>query len=356
MTGVQRSAYEIVSRLLRSDEERYRLFSPKVKGPYAPLLPVEQRGRIRRGHLWEQFELPRLIRAVGKDAVLYSPATSGPLAVTRQVLTIHDLFPVEHPEWFSRPFSAWYRWLLPRLVRKVAYILTNSQYTRQRVLDRFDLDEDKVVLCHFAQNERFVPASDEDLVQLRIDHGLPERYLLAVGTVEPRKNFATLVAAWRLTSARKQGIKLVVAGGAAREAVFNASSSGADALEDPTIRQLGFFPDEHLPLLYQGAEAFVFPSLAEGFGLPVLEAMACGTPVICSNTTALPEISGGAAYLVAPLEIDAWAEAIDSILFDSEIRQRMRSEGIRQAERFSWSHTTKIVRSTLEAVREVRPA
>jgi glycosyltransferase involved in cell wall biosynthesis len=350
MTGVQRSAYEIVSRLLRGDQERYRLLSPKVEGHRAPLLPVEHAGRIRIGHLWEQFELPRLVRAVGKDAVLYSPANSGPLAVTRQVLTIHDLFPVEHPEWFSRPFSAWYRWLIPRLVRKVAYILTNSQYTRQRVLDRFDLDEDRVVLCHFAQNERFVPVSDENLAQLRVDQGLPERYLLAVGTVEPRKNFATLVAAWRLTSARKQGIKLVVAGGAAREAVFNASSSGADALEDPTIRQLGFFPDEHLPLLYQGAEAFVFPSLAEGFGLPVLEAMACGAPVICSNTTALPEISGGAAYLVPPLEIDAWAEAIDSVLYDSDVRQRMRSEGIRQAARFSWSHTTKIVRSTLEAV------
>jgi glycosyltransferase involved in cell wall biosynthesis len=132
--------------------------------------------------------------------------------------------------------------------------------------------------------------------------------------------------------------------------VFNAPSSGADALEDPTIRQLGFLPDEHLPLLYQGAEAFVFPSLAEGFGLPVLEAMACGAPVICSNTTALPEISGGAAYLVPPLEIDAWAEAIDLVLYDSAVRQRMRSEGIRQAARFSWSHTTKIVRSTLEAV------
>ena len=195
-----------------------------------------------------------------------------------------------------------------------------------------------------------MPASDENLARLRADQGLPERYLLAVGTVEPRKNFATLVAAWRLTSARKQGIKLVVAGGAAREAVFNASSSRADALEDPTIRPLGFFPDEHLPLLYQGAEAFVFPSLAEGFGLPVLEAMACGTPVICSNTTALPEISGGAAYLLPPLEIDAWAEAIDTVLFDNEIRQCMRSEGIKQAARFSWSDTTTIVRSTLEAV------
>src|SRR5215211_2334725 len=268
MTGVQRSAYEIVSRLLRSDEERYRLFSPKVKGPYAPLLPVEQRGRIRRGHLWEQFELPRLIRAVGKDAVLYSPATSGPLAVTRQVLTIHDLFPVEHPEWFSRPFGAWYRWLLPRLVRRVAYILTNSQYTRQRVLERYGVPEDKVVLCHFAQNERFTPAPAEILAQFRADQDLPERYLLFIGSIEPRKNLATLAAAWKQTEASGEGVKLIIAGGVDK-VVHKTGGSGADALRDPTIQSVGFFQDEELPLLDQGAEAFAFPSLAEGFGLPI---------------------------------------------------------------------------------------
>jgi glycosyltransferase involved in cell wall biosynthesis len=217
-------------------------------------------------------------------------------------------------------------------------------------LERFGIPEDKVVVCHLAQNERFVPTSAEKLARFRADQKLPERYLLSVNSIEPRKNLATLSAAWRLASARTQGVKLVVSGGAARKAVFNATASGADALDDPTIYHLGFFPDEHLPLLYQGAEAFVLPSLAEGFGLPILEAMACGTPVICSNTTAMPEVAGGAARLVPPLEVEAWAEAIDSVLSNAEVRQRMRADGLKRAAQFSWSRAAEIVRSTLDSI------
>ena len=121
-------------------------------------------------------------------------------------------------------------------------------------------------------------------------------------------------------------------------------------MEDPTIQQLGYFSDERLPLLYQGADAFVLPSLAEGFGLPILEAMACGTPVICSDTSAMPETAGGAARLVPPLQTEAWAEAIDCVLSDLELRRRMRSAGFKQAANFSWSKTADTVRAVLNSV------
>jgi glycosyltransferase involved in cell wall biosynthesis len=350
VTGVQRSAYEIINRLIHNQEERYHLFSPRLNSRNLGPLPVHQQGYIRQGHLWEQFELPRILQRIDKEAVLYSPTMSGPIAVTRQVITVHDLFPIEHPEWFSRAFTIWYEWLMPRLVRVVAYILTNSEYTRQRVLDRYELPEDKVILCHFAQNERFTPAPPKSLAQFRADQKLPERYLLSIGSIEPRKNLATLAAAWKRTTAREQGIKLVIAGGAAPKAVFNAANSGAGALEDPTIQQLGYFSDERLPLLYQGADAFVLPSLAEGFGLPILEAMACGTPVICSNVAAMPEIAGGAARLVPALDVEAWAETIDSVLSNLELKRRMRSAGFKQAANFSWSKTANTVRAVLNSV------
>jgi glycosyltransferase involved in cell wall biosynthesis len=348
MTGVQRAAHEIVSRLILDQGQCYRLFSPRLNSNNVGPLPVKQQGYIRQGHLWEQLELPRIVRRMGRDAVLYSPMTSGPLAVTRQVLTIHDLFVVENPEWFSRAYSVWYRWLMPRLVRRVAYILANSQYTRQRILERYGVPEDKVVLCHFAQNERFTPAPAELLAQFRVDQGLPERYLLFIGSIEPRKNLATLAAAWKQTTVREQGVKLVVAGGAARKAVFNTASSRTNALEDPTIHKRDYFSDKHLPLLYQAADAFVLPSLAEGFGLPILEAMACGSPVICSDTTAMPEVAGGAARLVPALDIEAWAEAIDSVEADVELRRRMRSDGLKRAANFSWSRTADTVRAVLQ--------
>jgi glycosyltransferase involved in cell wall biosynthesis len=347
-TGVQRSAHEIVSRLLSEDPERYTLVSPRFVARSDPPLPIEQRGYIRNGHLWEQIELPRIVRSTGSDALLYSPETSGPLAVGRQVTTVHDLFAIENPEWFSRAFSTWYRWMMPRLVKRVAYILANSEYTRQRLLERFRLPKDKVVLCPFAQSERFAPAAGDEVERFRVEQGLPESYLLSIGSIEPRKNLATLAGAWKQTKAREEGVKLVIAGGV-NKTVFNTSSAGADALGDRTIRRLGFFPDESLPLLYQGAEAFAFPSLAEGFGLPILEAMACGTPVICSDTTALPETAGGAARLVSPREVEAWVEAIDSVLSEDRTRERMRSDGLKRAERFSWSRTVETVRAVLEA-------
>jgi glycosyltransferase involved in cell wall biosynthesis len=350
LTGVQRSAYEIVSRLLRRDYERYHLYSPRSAVRSGVCLPIRQHGSIRQGHLWEQFELPGIVRRTGKDTVLYSPMTSGPLAVSRQVMTVHDLFPIENPEWFSRAFSSWYRWLLPRLVRRVAYVLANSEYTRRRILDRWGLPEDKVVLCRFARNERFTPASDEEVTQFRAEQGLPQRYLLCVGSIEPRKNLTTLVAGWKRTLARKQGVVLVIAGGAARKAVFNVARSGADVLEDPTVQRVGYFSDEHLPLLYGGADAFALPSLAEGFGLPILEAMGCGAPVLCSDATAMPEVAGGAARLVPATNVEAWAEAIDSVLSDQALRRRMSANGLRRAADFSWTQTADIVRAVIDSV------
>jgi glycosyltransferase involved in cell wall biosynthesis len=353
MTGVQRSAYEIVRQLVSDGSGRYHLVSPRSEAPPKGerlALEVRQRGRLRQGHLWEQIELPGMVRRMGGEAVLYSPMTSGPVAVRKQVVTAHDLFAVEHPEWFSRAFSRWYSWLWPILLRRVTRIAANSEYTRQRVLERYGLPEEKVVTCHFAHDERFAPPLTEEVERFRADRGLPERYLLYLGSVEPRKNLVTLAAAWKKTSARAEGVKLVVAGGAARKAVYNAANSGAEALDDPTIHRLGYFSDEHLPLLYGGADAFVLPSLAEGFGLPVLEAMACGTPVICSDNTALPEIAGGAAHLVPALEVEAWTETINSVLSDLGLRRRMSEAGIKRASRFSWTRTAAAVRSLLEAV------
>jgi glycosyltransferase involved in cell wall biosynthesis len=350
-TGVQRSAHEIVSRLILDASDHYTLVSPRFYPKHSPpSLQVKQCGYFRHGHLWEQVELPRIVQRTGREAVLYSPGTSGPLAVSRQVMTVHDLFPIENPEWFSRAFSSWYRWLMPRLLKRVTYVLANSRYTRERILERYKLPADKVVLCYLAHNERFTPPPSERLIRFRTEQGLPERYLLYLGPLQRRKNVATLVAAWKRTRARERGIKLVIAGGSARRKIVNTSNSGAEDLNDPTIQALGFFPDEHLPLLYGGAEVFVFPSLAEGFGLPVLEAMACGTPVICSDTTAMPEIAGGAACLVPALEVEAWTEMIDSVLFDSALRERMSTAGLRRAAMFSWKETADIVRKVLATV------
>lgn len=349
MTGVQRAAYELTRRLVAKGSTNCHLISPRFEGNEIPL-DIFQQGRIRHGHLWEQLELPGVMRNIDKRAVLYSPMTSGPIAVKRQVMTVHDLFVVEHPEWFSRTFRRWYAWLLPILLRRVAYIVANSEYTRRSVLNRYGLPEEKVVTCHFAQDGRFAPPSDEEAEKFRAEQGLPERYVLFLGSIEPRKNLVTLLSAWKRVQARKEGVKLVVAGGAGRSDIFSASNLDRAVLADPMVQRLGYFSDEHLPLLYGSAEAFALPSLAEGFGLPVLEAMACGTPVICSNNTAMPEISGGAARLAPSLEAEAWTEAIDRLLSSADLRARMSEAGLYRASEFSWDRTADEVQSVLEGV------
>ena len=142
----------------------------------------------------------------------------------------------------------------------------------------------------------------------------------------------------------------MVVGGFAPTAVYKARNLDAAALEDPTVFRKSYLAEEQLPLLYQGAEAFVFPSIAEGFGLTLLEAMACGTPVICSNTTAMPETAGGASWLVSPLEVEAWVEAMDSVISDLELRRRMCSAGIKRASNFSWANSAEIVRAALDSI------
>lgn len=349
MTGVQRSAYEISWRLAAKGSIDYHLVSPRFDGNEV-LINVFQHGRIRHGHLWEQLELPGVMRDIDKKAVLYSPMTSGPIAVRRQVMTLHDLFVIEHPEWFSKTFRRWYALLLPTLLRRVAYVVANSEYTRRNVLERYGLPEDKVVTCHFAQDERFTPPSADKVEQFRAEQGLPERYVLFLGSIEPRKNLLTLLSAWKRVQAREEGVKLVIAGGAGRADIFSASNLDRDLIEDSTVQRLGYFSDESLPLLYGAAEAFALPSLAEGFGLPVLEAMACGTPVICSDNTALPEISGGAALLAPSFEVEAWVEAIDRLLSSAELRSRMSEAGLYRASEFSWDSTADKVQSVLEGV------
>ena len=179
-------------------------------------------------------------------------------------------------------------------------------------------------------------------------YGLPARYLLAVGTLEPRKNLTTLVRAFARLRDRSEidrAVGLVLAGarGWLDDPIFRTVQSLG--LED-AVRFPGFIDDDDLPAVYQGAELVVFPSLYEGFGLPLLEAMACGAPVVASNTSALPEVAGGAAILVDPLDVDGMARAVAGVLGDEALRGRLREDGVARASEFSWETAA---RRTLDA-------
>lgn len=323
-TGVQVYAREVVARLGPHD----------VTGPRSPL-------PAGAGHLWEQAVLPGLVQG----RLLFSPANTGPLAVRRQVVTIHDLAALDHPEWFSRSFAAWYGWLLPRLARRVARILTVSEFSRQRLLERFRLPSDQVVVARPGIGPTFQPATEARISDMRHRLGLERPYVLCLGSLDPRKNLAGALAAWRHVTEQQPDLELVVAGGG--HGIFrDALSGGLPA----GVRATGYVDDSLLAPLYSGAELFVYLAHYEGFGLPPLEAMACGTPVVCSSATALPESAGTAARLVDPLDAVGAADAILALLQDPALRRDMAARGRAHAAAFTWEACAAGVRDVLDQV------
>ncbi len=298
---------------------------------------VEMPGRIAKGwtgHVWEQFILPSRL---GSDSVLWSPANTGPMLVDRQVLTIHDLSALEHPEWFKTSFAAWYRVVLPVLAHRVARIIVPSDFIRQKVTARFTLPLGKVVT---------IPAGVDtsNFHPLNVSSGMG-RYILFVGTLEPRKNLAGLLSAWDRIRGRHGDVCLVVAGGMGR--AFRDSEIPVSAAQ---VRWTGYVPEDELPGLYAGAELFVLPSLDEGFGLTALEAMACGTPVVVSNAGALPEVVGNAGRVFSLRDPNGLSDALDECLSNPVERASMSERGLQRAGQFSWQATAERVWSSLHAI------
>jgi glycosyltransferase involved in cell wall biosynthesis len=283
------------------------------------------------GHLWEQQILSRHLPA---GALLWSPGGAGPMAVANQILTIHDIAHLEHPEWYSLSFSGLYRFLLPRLASRVQHILTISEYSRQRITQTLGVPADRITVVHPGISGRFGATDPVAQEEVRARHSLHDPYILAVGAISARKNIARLFDAWRIIANRVAPVRLAIVG----EAGMGFSTMSSAGALPPRTLCLGRVGDDDLVALYGGALAFVYPSLYEGFGLPPLEAMAGGCPVVCSNATSLPEAVGDAALPVDPMSVDSIASGLVRIIEDDALRDSLRTRGPRQAARFTWDH------------------
>jgi glycosyltransferase involved in cell wall biosynthesis len=319
VTGVERYAGEI----LRCLGEKPRIVRP------------ERALQGAGGHFWEQIILPGYVQP---PECLWSPANTGPLRVTNQVLTLHDLSPLEHPEWFAPGFSLWYRLFIPILVRRVRIVVVSSVYMKKKIELHFALSPKRVSVAPGGVDlNRFRP----DLIP---PAGLPARYLLYVGTLQPRKNLPVLLWAWNQVSHQFPDAWLLLAGGIDR----NLSRIIFD-MPLNRVEFLGYVQETNLAGLYAGAQAIVIPSLEEGFGLPVLEAMACGTPVIASNAGSLPEVIGDAGILFdldRPAEL---ASQLQNCLSNADLRHGLAEKGLRRVKDFSWEVSAKIIQEVLQA-------
>jgi glycosyltransferase involved in cell wall biosynthesis len=312
--GVERVAREMARRLPELRPDRYRVVRPP------------RRLAHRAGHLWEQAALPLIARG---DALVYCPANLAPVASRRAVVVIHDVAALRHPEWYSPAYAAYQRRLVPAIARRAAKVVTVSEFSRGELAAVLGLDPHDVAVVPNGVDPRvFSPAADPG--PARAAHGLDGPYALAVGTRIARKNAAALRSARdRLAAA---GVELVLAG---------SGRSYMREGEEPPARALGYVADDHLPGLYAGAELLLMPSLYEGFGLPCLEAMACGTPVVAADRGALPETCAGAAILVDPDDPGALADAAAVAASDPAHRARLREAGLARAAELTWDRAAR---------------
>jgi glycosyltransferase involved in cell wall biosynthesis len=304
ISGVERFAREIVGRLAAIDPERYRVVTPGAE-------------RLRgTGHAWEQLVLPA-IAARARAALLYSPSNIAPLSWPRNVVVLHDASVWRSPASFSLAYRTWHRFAEGVGARRASCVITVSEFSRRELVEVLGLAPESVVVIPNGVGARFSPGADPEPVRRR--HRLERPYVLAVGTAQARKNLTLLaVLSERLVG---DGVEVVWAGG-------SASVHG--------VRALGYVAEDDLPGLYAGATTFVMPSRYEGFGIPCVEAMASGTPVVAANSGALPETCGGAAVLADPDDAEGFASAVLSTIGDEALRERLRADGLARAAGLTW--------------------
>ena len=358
--GIGRYTRELVRALAhegsahKGSAHEYRFFSAKrpsilpVPNPLPEgkhisnhVAPLGERWLYR---LWYRLRLPLPVQLVtGRLDLFHSPdfvlpPVSGGIPT---LLTVHDLSFAHYPEVFPEPLVRYLNTVVPWSVGRASHILADSQATKDDLVALWDTPAEKVTVLYSGVDPRFRPVeSGEAITAVRQRYNLGDvPYILAVGTVQPRKNYQMLIRAFA-PLAGKCTHNLIIAGGKGWLYDEMMAEVGRQGL-DGRVHFIGFVADDDLPALYSGAALYVFPSLYEGFGLPLLEAMGCGVPILTSDASSLPEVAGNAAVQLSPHDEAAWTAAMSQLLGDDARRVKMVAAGFRQARQFSWRKSAK---------------
>ena len=357
-TGTENYSLYLIRELLALEgAHRFRLYFNQA--PQWDLLPGAAEWRVMPfPRLWTHLRLSWEMLADPPD-LLFVPSHVLPLLHPRRsAVTVHDLGFLYHPEAHTLSQNLYLRWSTHHNARAATRILADSQATRRDLVHHYSIPESKITVVYPGRDETLAPVTDPALLSaVRARYGLVGPYLLYVGTLHPRKNLVRLVQAFGSllrssadgARAPMAGLQLVLVGQKGWLYDDILTQVRKLGLSDRVVLT-GYVPDDDLPALLSGALAFVFPSLYEGFGLPLLEAMACGTPVICSNASSLPEVAGDAALLVEPRDTDALADALARLVADEGLRRELVERGFRQMQRFSWRRCAEETLSVLEEV------
>jgi len=348
--GIGRYTRELVRALAKVDEHNhYHLFSarpPRVL-PVPDPLPAATNFHYHPAwlserwlyRLWYRLRLPLPVQwATGRLDLFHSPDFVLPpvRGSIPTLLTVHDLSFIHYPETFPAGLVAYLNAVVPWSIGRATHILADSQVTKDDLISLWNVPDSRITVLYSGVDRRFRPVTEQKaLAAVRRKYGLGQApYILSVGTLQPRKNYQMLIRAFRPLAAEGPH-NLIIAGG--KGWLYDEMLAEVERQDlIGRVHFIGFVADGDLPALYSGATLFAFPSLYEGFGLPLLEAMACGVPVLTSNTSSLPEVAGKAAVLLSPLEETTWRDGMSQLLDDTALRTHLVAEGFRQARRFTW--------------------
>jgi glycosyltransferase involved in cell wall biosynthesis len=350
-TGTENYSLFLIRALLKLDREnRYRLYFRQP--PAADLFPTAKADSrtMPFPRLWTHIRLSWEMATHTPD-VLFVPAHVLPLIhPQRSVVTVHDLGYLYYPQAHTR-WARWYlQWSTSHNARTAAHVIADSEVTKRDLIERCRATSDRVTVVYPGYDPSFAPVRDHArLAAVRERYPVPGTYVIYVGTLQPRKNLTRLLDAFAGLVKQGRSVHLLIVGkkGWLYEPLF--AQVHQLGLEE-RVHFAGYVPQEDLPALITAARAFVLPSLYEGFGLPILEAMACGTPVICSNVSSLPEVAGDAAILVDPLDSTQLVGALSRVLDDDRLCHQLAQKGLRQVMRFSWVKCAQETLRILQAV------
>lgn len=361
--GLGRYAASLTAALVAQHPTEVHLFANVTPGGRWPAaLAALPRTSVRAGYkFWRLAVLMGHLSGMAWDRLLPHPAVFHatehlliPLRSARTVLTVHDLIYRLFPQHHKR-LNYWYLNLAMLLyVRRADHIIAVSEATKRDLMRLYGTPEHKVTVIYEAPAPCFASPSPAQVAEVRSRYGLPERYLLTVGTIEPRKNLARLVEALAALRRDDPALRLVIVG--ARGWLTGGFERAIERFgQQEAVICLGYVPDDDLPALYGGATVSVLASLYEGFGLPVLEAMACGAPVACSATSSVGEIAGHAALTFDPADGEAIVAALRRLLADADLREALRQRGLARAAEFSWQRAARETWEVYEQVQAGQP-
>lgn len=340
ITGTQRFAIELC-RALKKIRPDVKLVAPNniIHKDIAEELDVQIVGKIKKGIIWEQVELPLILRKYS-NPLLVNLCNLAPILYKNNIVSILDLSFHLHPEWFSKQFSTLYNFFIPKAAVRARQIITISESSKNDIVKYYKIDPGKIDIVYPSVSNEFTTTNE---APYKNSYG---KYVLAVSSLDPRKNFIGLIKAFK--SCNLRDTKLLIVG--SEHKVFANSDIRSEVTGDDNIVFTGYVTDSELVNLYRNALVFAYPSFFEGFGIPPLEAMACGCPTLVSNTTSLPEVCGDASIYVNPHDINSIRGGLTDIIGNNVLRNELVAKGYERVAKFSWMESARHLSEVINKV------